>query len=171
LPRTKKPAGTVADPRNGRRAEVTGSSLAKFALPRRSSGEPWGLETRKAWDALWADPVASVLTPADRPVLLRWASSLERASWALELADANPIATGSQDQEVASPYYAIASDALRVAMAMEAQLGVGALNRARLGIAITTERISLDEMNGRLRRQDDAPRRLDPRVVPSSVVG
>ena len=145
-------------------------SLAKFALPKRASGRPWLLETRKAWSALWSDPVSRALTPVDRPVLLRWADSLDRAAWALERADANPIATGSQDQEVASPYYAIANDALKVAQACEAQLGVGALNRARLGIAITAERITVDEMNARLRRPDDAPRRLDPRVVPGAVV-
>jgi hypothetical protein len=171
VPRTKKPAGTVADPRNGRRAEVgASSSLAKFSLPKRASGEPWRLETKRAWDALWADPVASVLTPVDRPVLLRWADSLDRAAWSLEEADKSPVAKGSMGQDVASPYYSIAGDALKVAQACEAQLGVGALNRARLGIAITTERISLDEMNARLRRED-GPRRPDPRVVPGSVVG
>lgn len=171
MPRTKKPAGTVADPRNGRRAELAASSLAKFALPKRSSGEPWRLETRKAWSALWSDPVARALTPVDRPVLLRWADSLDRAAWALERADASPIATGSQDQEVASPYYAIANDALKVAQACEAQLGVGALNRARLGIAITAQRITMDEMNARLRRPAESPRRPDPRVAAGEVVG
>ena len=149
---------------------VAASSLAKFALPKRSSGEPWRMETRKAWLALWADPVSRALTPADRPVVLRWADNLDRAAWALERADLSPVAKGSQGQDVASPYYAIANDALRVAMACEAQLGVGALNRARLGIAITSERISLDEMNSRLKRPEDAPRRADPRVVPGSVV-
>lgn len=167
MPRTAKPAGTAVDRRNGRRTEVAASSLARFSLPKRERG--WLLETRKAWTALWADPVAGALTPADRPVLLRWADALERASRALERADESPIAKGSMGQEVASPYYAIANDALRVAMACEAQLGVGALNRARLGIAIISERISLDEMNARLRRPGDAPKRPDPRVVPGDV--
>ena len=150
MPRTKKPAGTVADPRNGRRAEVSGSALAKFSLPKRTSGEPWRLETKRAWDALWADPVASVLTPVDRPVLLRWADSLDRAAWSLEEADKSPVAKGSMGQDVASPHYAIAGDALKVAQACEAQLGVGALNRARLGIAILAERESMDALNARI---------------------
>jgi hypothetical protein len=167
LPRTKKPAGTAVDKRNGRRTEVAASSLAKFSLPKRTSGEPWRLETRKAWSALWSDPVASALTPVDRPVLLRWADSIDRAARSLELADAEPISTGSMGQEVESPYYGIADKALKVAQACEAQLGVGALNRARLGIAILTEaRASLDELNARLRRPADAPKRADPRVVP-----
>src|ERR1700734_1321692 len=140
MPRTSKPAGTAVDRRNGRRTEIAASVLAKFALPKRTSGEPWLLETRKAWSSLWTDPVATALTPVDRPVLLRWADAIDRASRSLELADADPISTGSMGQEVESPYYGIADKALRVAQACEAQLGVGALNRARLGIAILQER-------------------------------
>jgi hypothetical protein len=160
MPRTKKAAGSAVDRRNGRRAELTAVAVAKFALPRRDPA--WRLETRRAWAALWDDPVASALTPVDRPVLLRWADSLDRAARSLELADADPIARGSMGQEVASPYYTIANDALRVAEHCEAQLGVGALNRARLGIAILQERSSLADLNARIMDggggDDDDPR-------------
>jgi len=130
-------------------------------LPRHDP--PWRLETRRAWAALWADPVASALTPVDRPVLLRWADAVDRASRSLELADADPIATGSMGQEVESPYYGIADKAIRVAERCEAQLGVGALNRARLGIAILSERASLADLNERIMSSggddgDDDPR-------------
>lgn len=184
MPRTKKPPGTAVDPRNGRQAELPASSLAKFPLPRRplvkdpESGElrsdPWRLETRKAWSALWADPVARALTPVDRPVLLRWVDALDRAARHLELGDADPVVHGHAGQPVESPHYGIADKAIRVAQACEAQLGVGALHRARLGIAIVAsaaERLSLDEMNARVRREDDKPRRADPRVIPGAVVG
>jgi hypothetical protein len=181
MPRTKKQPGTAVDRRNGRQAELSAASLAKFSLPKRplvkdpESGElrsePWRLETRKAWSALWSDPVAKALTPVDRPVLLRWADSIDRAARHLELGDADPIATGSMGQAVESPHYGIADKAIKVAQACEAQLGVGALNRARLGIAITAERVSLDEMNARLKRPEDAPRRADPRVVQGAVIG
>jgi hypothetical protein len=162
MPRTKKAPGTAVDRRNGRRTEVAASSLAKFALPKRSSGEPWRLETRKAWTALWADPVAGALTPVDRPVLIRWADSIDRAARHLELGDANPIARGSMGQEVESPHYGIADKAIRAAQACEAQIGIGALNRARLGIAILQERVSLADLNARIvasgADDDDDPR-------------
>jgi hypothetical protein len=161
MPRTKKAAGMAVDRRNGRRTEVAASSLAKFALPKRTSGEPWRLETRKAWSALWSDPVAQALTPVDRPVLLRWADSIDRAARHLELGDADPIARGSMGQAVESPHYGIADKAVKVAQACEAQLGVGALNRARLGIAILAERESMDALNARIAGgsdDDDDPR-------------
>jgi hypothetical protein len=161
MPRTKKAPGTAVDKRNGRRTEILASSLAKFVLPKRSSGEPWRLETKRAWAALWDDPVAGALTPVDRPVLLRWADSIDRAARHLELGDADPIATGSMGQAVESPHYGIADKAVRVAQACEAQLGVGALNRARLGIAILAERESMDALNARIAGgadDDDDPR-------------
>lgn len=166
MPRTKKNAGTAVDPRNGRRAQITASSLGKFALPKRSSGEPWLLETRKAWTALWADPegVASALTPVDRPVLLRWADAVDRAARSLELADANPVVKGHAGQPVESPYYAIAERAVRTAEKCEAQLGVGALNRARLGLTIATAAKSLDDLNWEFTQTEGTSDEPDPRL-------
>jgi hypothetical protein len=152
------------DRRNGRRTEVAARSLPRFTLPKRADGRPWLLETRKAWAALWSDPVAGALTPVDRPVLLRWADALDRAQRHLELGDADPIAKGSMGQAVESPHYGIADKALRMAQACEAQLGVGALNRARLGIALISERASLADLNERIANasggddDDDDPR-------------
>jgi len=163
MPRTKKAAGTAVDKRNGRQAMIVASSLAKFALPKRTSGEPWRLETRKAWSALWSDPVAMALTPVDRPVLLRWADSIDRAARHLELGDEDPIAKGSMGQAVESPHYGIADKAVKVAQACEAQLGVGALNRARLGIAILQERVSLADLNARVAESRGSDDDDDPR--------
>jgi len=159
MPRTKKPAGTAVDRRNGRRAELEGNPLERFALPRRDPA--WLLETKRAWAALWDDPVVQALSPVDRPVLLRWADALDRAVRSLRLADADPVATGSMGQPVENPLYGVADKAVKVAQACEAQLGVGALNRARLGLTITTARRSLEDLNAALTGGGDEP---DPRL-------
>jgi P27 family predicted phage terminase small subunit len=154
VPRAPKPMGTAVDSRNGAKTAVAGERLEKFVLPKRPAvldpatgkrkSPPWRLETRKAWDALWDDEaLSSVLTAADRPVLVRWADALDRAARSLELADADPIAKGSMGQSVESPHYGIADKALRVAAQCEQQIGVGGLNRSRLGITILAERRSL----------------------------
>ena len=173
MPRTKKPPGQAVDRRNGRRAEVAASSLAKFALPKRPlaadpktgelRSEPWRLETKRAWAALWDDPVSEVLTPVDRPVLLRWADAVDRAARHLELGDADPIAKGSMGQAVESPHYGIADKAVRVAQACEAQLGVGALHRARLGIALVQSKASLMDLNARIMNAGGDDDDYDPR--------
>ena len=66
-------------------------------------------------------------------------------------------------QEVESPYYGIADKAIRTAQACEAQLGVGALNRARLGIAILQERSSLADLNAKYAGGGDSGEERDPR--------
>lgn len=175
MPRAPKAAGTAVDKRNGARMGVAAGRLRKFALPRRApvadpkTGElrerPWALETKRAWDALWKDDsLSSVLTAADRPVLLRWADAIDRAQRHLELGDADPIAKGSMGQAVESPHYGIAAKAVAVAQACEQQLGIGGLNRSRLGITILAEKRSLLDLAAAY--PGDAPgegRYVDPR--------
>lgn len=145
MPRTKKPAGQAVDRRNGRRVELAAGGLRSFSLPRRDP--PWRAETRRAWAALRADSVWSVLTPVDRPVLLRWVDALDRAGRFLEVADGAPVAAGSMGQPVENPLYGAAERELRRAERCEAQIGVGALNRAKLGLAVIEQRRSLLDLN------------------------
>lgn len=164
MPRTKKAAGTAVDRRNGRRTEIAAAEqLSKFTLPKRLDGKPWSLETRKAWTAMWRDPVSSLLSVADRPVLLRWAGALHRAERAYELADETPMVRGSQRQDVANPLYAMGDGQIAIAQRCEAQIGIGALHRARLGLTFTSAQRSLEELNAMLNDDrgdddDDDPR-------------
>lgn len=162
VPRTKKPAGTAVDRRNGRRTELAAAEqLRRFGLPKRADGQPWRLETRKAWAAMWKDPVSSLLSVADRPVLLRWAAALHRAEVAYEQADTTPLVTGSQGQEVGNPLYAVGDAQVKIAQQCEAQIGIGALHRARLGLEFTAAQKSLADLNAALEGGDDEP---DPRA-------
>lgn len=148
MPRAKKPAGTAVDRRNGERASLPVVSLKKFTLPARSDKLPYDLRTRRMWTALFADEaLSSVLSPVDRELVIRWATSVDDWIKALGLARASPISTGSMGQEVESPYFKIAAQAMGVVEKCEAQIGIGALNRARLGIAILTEQATLNSLN------------------------
>lgn len=149
MPRTKKPAGAAVDRRNGRRAELADvqPTVAYFDLPERREG--WREETLAAWAHFWADPVATALTEVDQVVLVRWADYLDRAVRLVEEADRRPTAKGSMGQPVENPRYGIAARAMAVVEKCESQLGIGALNRARLGIAIMSEKAALDDLNRR----------------------
>jgi P27 family predicted phage terminase small subunit len=166
VPRTKKPAGTAADPRNGRRADLVVVQGSRF-------DPPSGLcpEAVEAWEAYWTDGVASVQTPVDRAVLQRWVREMDRYLRLSAEADLQPSVRGSQGQPVENPLYATAYKALAAVQACEKQMGMGALNRSALGIAVITERRSLADMNSRYGGDGDGQRpikavaRVDPRVI------
>lgn len=136
------------DSRNGARAALPGVALARFTLPKRSDGLAYDVRTRRMWASLWADGrLCAALSPVDRELVIRWAQSVDDWVKALASARADPVTKGSMGQEVASPYYSIAAQSLAVAERCEAQIGVGALNRARLGIALLTEARTLAELS------------------------
>lgn len=157
------------DRRNGERRDVQAIRLAKFALPKRDDGGSYSPRVRKMWAALWDDQVSVALTGADREMLIRWAVSTDDWIKARARGWEDPITSGRNDQPVASPWFAIAKDAMATVLECEKQIGVGSLNRARLNIAVGEAALTLDDVNARLNRPADAPKRPDPRIIPGSV--
>jgi P27 family predicted phage terminase small subunit len=168
VPRTKKAAGQAVDIRNGRRADLVPVAGCRF-------DPPPGLcdEAVDAWNAYWDDTVASVMTPVDRAVLIRWVKEMDRYVRLSAEADLEPSVRGSQGQPVENPLYGTAYKALAAVQACEKQMGMGALNRSALGIAVITERRSLQDMNARYSvggvdgdsSRPAAVARQDPRVI------
>jgi hypothetical protein len=127
-------------------------------------------EALEAWESYWDDGVAAVQTPVDRAVLVRWVREMDRYLRLSAEADLQPSVRGSQGQPVENPLYGTAYKALAAVQACERQMGMGALNRSALGIAVITERRSLADMNSRYGGGGDDQRpiqdaRADPRVI------
>jgi P27 family predicted phage terminase small subunit len=164
MPRTKKPAGMAVDQRNGRRADLAVVVGERFDAP-------GGLcdEANVAWDSYWQDRVAQVQTPVDRAVLLRWVTEMDRYLRLTAAADQEPIVRGSQGQPVENPMYGTAYKALAAVQAAEKQMGIGALNRSALGIAVIAESKSLQDLNTKYGggdvSDDEAASEQDPRVI------
>jgi hypothetical protein len=152
------------DRRNGRQVELARVAGERF-------DPPAGLCARalEQWDLYWGDPVAQVQTPADRHLLQRWISNVDRYWRLITAADDEPMTRNSQGT-VANPLYAVALKVESSVKADEAQLGIGPKNRAGLGIAVIAERRSLADMNSRYGGADDhvdAPSQVeqDPRLA------
>lgn len=145
MPRTKKAAGQAVDKRNGREANLVPVPSAELERP----DLPPDLcpEAVAQWDAYWLSPAATIQTKADRGVVLRWIDSVNRYVRTIAEADLEPVVKGSQGQDVENPLYKVADRALGTIERAERQLGIGALNRAGLGIAVITEQRSLAQMN------------------------
>jgi hypothetical protein len=165
MPRTRKPAGTAVDVRNGRRAdlEATGAQVIHVDLPRpRQTYQSLALT---AWDGYWSRAVAATVTEADLMVVHVWIDAYDDALAKRAQADLEPLVEGSMGQLVANPLYAVAHQQMVLAMQCAKQLGIGARNRADLGIAIFTgqekQRAAAAEPEGdEDDSDDDDPRRV-----------
>jgi len=150
------------NPRNGRKdeLEVAGGGLERFELP--PHRPPWTREALAAWDGLRNDPVWRLFTTADRPILLRWVDAIDRAGRAFRRADRNPVVIGGNAQVTEHPSYTTAAKAIAIAERCEQQMGVGSLNKFRLGLTVNQAKKSLLELNeafaGGAQDDDDDPR-------------
>lgn len=164
MPRTKKVAGTAVDRRNGRQIELAAARSVAVPAIDRAAFLPASLEQ---WDAYWSDPVAASQTPADLMMVRTWIEAYDDYRRKRAIADLEPLVRGSQGQQVANPMYQVANQALHAALQCARQLGIGARNRADLGMAIVAEAHSLATVNERYRstsaRRDDDDD--DPRLI------
>jgi hypothetical protein len=162
VPRTKKAPGTAADPRNGRRAELTvaAGGLERFELPSRRPA--WLAASRDAWERAWADPIHQAWTAADGTILLEWIDALDRAMRSNRRGDRKPVVVGGNGQVTEHPSYGTATRSAALADKRAQTLGLGALNRERLGFTVGQARKSLAELNAMLNDDADDDER-DPR--------
>jgi len=154
------PAPKAAARRQRSRRDM-GTDIGALAHPGRPPAMPRGLcrQAQTAWTAYWNDVVSGVTRPADTPLVQRWARNLDRYHRLLAEADSNPVVTGSMGQPRANPVYDVI---LRMEQGLrldEAQLGIGPLNRLRLGVALTESAKSLAELNAEAENaENDDPR-------------
>lgn len=146
MPRTKQPAGTTVDARNGRRVEVPGGTHSGPPAIDRDLFLPLSLTM---WDSYWTDGASVTQTPADVMFARIWIEGYDDYLRKKAEADAQPLVKGSMGQEVANPLYSVAKDSLNHAIAAARQLGIGAKNRADLGITLLAEKQALDDINAR----------------------
>lgn len=171
MPRPKKPAGQAVDQRNGARLSLVPPAAAVVDVPKPPAD--LGLDELVQWRAFWTSPQAKLLLETEHIIVHRYIDALCRYRRTTQLADANPLSTGSQGQEVESPYYGIADKALKTAERCEAQLGIGPMARMKLGVQVGEASRSLAELNAALMGGDasddgDAdPRVIDPRLATS----
>lgn len=170
----RKTAGTAVDPRNGQRMTFELVQGGQREVPK----PPTNLraDIRKLWSAYWEDVVSGVVRPSEEMLVRRWISNWNRYRVLLDVADAQPMVTGSTGQLKEHPAYGLALKIEASIREDEKQLGWGPKNRADLGIALVEGNKSLAEMNakyggaeGRVHEgdrddSDDDPRRDgDPR--------
>jgi hypothetical protein len=112
-----------------------------------------------AWRSFWDDALCGVMRNPDASLVLRWVKNLDRYYRLMASADGEPIVTGSTGQYRVNPGYDLALKIEASIKADEQQLGIGPLNRLRLGVALSESAKSLADLNAEADEdEDDDPR-------------
>ena len=157
----KKAPGTAVDPRNGARHELQAVTGERPELSE-SDRESLTVASLSAFDAVCDSPIANALTKADHVILVRWVKALSRYEEAMNAAEEMPMSTGSMGQDILSPWFKVADQAMAVVEKCERQLGIGPKNRADLGITL----LAAGRVPTTPQRASSAPRdEPDPRRV------
>lgn len=115
---------------------------------------------KDAWTSYWGDVVAGVVRPGDASLVDRWVRNIDRYHRIIGLADAEPVVTGSTGQMKPNGLYDLAFKIEASIKADEQQLGIGPLNRLRLGVKIAEGAKSLADLTADAEGGDDD----DPRA-------
>jgi hypothetical protein len=115
-----------------------------------------------AWDAYWGDVVSGVTRDSDASLVIRWAKNVDRYHRLIAEADRAPMICGSTGQQVANPIYGLALKVEASIKQDEQQLGIGPLNRLKLGTVFSETARSLAELNAEAAEGDSCE---DPRLT------
>ncbi len=138
-----------------------GTDIGAPQRPGRPPTMPAGLcrQAQTAWTAYWKDAVSGVMRSSDTALVQRWVRNVDRYYRLVAEADREPVVGGSMGQPRGNPIYQLAlkiEDSIREA---EKQLGIGPLNRLRLGVALTESAKSLADLNAEAENaQNNDPR-------------
>jgi P27 family predicted phage terminase small subunit len=139
-----------------------GADIGAVRRPGNPPTMPAGLckQAQTAWAGYWKDAVSGVMRSSDAPIVLRWVKNLDRYHRLLAEADAAPIVEGSMGQPRPNPVYRLVFDLEASIKTDEAQLGIGPLNRLRLGVAMTESAKSLADLRAEAEAdaENDDPR-------------
>ena len=124
---------------------------------------PRGLcrQATDAWGSYWTDTVSGVMRCSDATVALRWVRNLDRYHRLVSDADSEPMSVGSTGQPKPNPLYDLAYKIEASIRDDEKQLGIGPLNRLKLGVALSETAKTLSQINTEAEshaHQDDDPR-------------
>jgi hypothetical protein len=117
---------------------------------------------KEAWTAYWSDVVAGAVRISDTSLVKRWISNVDRYLRLMRMADQEPVVAGSTGQPKTNSLYDLAFKIEASIKVDEAQLGIGPLNRLRLGVKLAEGAKSLADLT---EGEDDDDGDFDPRLA------
>jgi hypothetical protein len=151
----------------GKRIRTTTRSIGVLSATGKAPPMPRGLcqQVIDAWTGFWSDVVSGAMRPADTAVAARWAKNFDRYLRLIAQADREPMILGSQGQMRPNPLYRLAMLLEASIRVDEAQMGIGPLNRLRLGVALSESAKSLSQLNAEAEHAEQDDPRIQLAVV------
>lgn len=119
---------------------------------------------RDAWNAYWSDVVAGCVRVSDESLVRRWADNVNRYHLLMRMADKEPMVLGSTGQPKPNPLYDLAYKIEASIKVDEQQLGIGPLNRLRLGVKLAEGAKSLSDLTADADGDGEDDDGFDPRL-------
>jgi hypothetical protein len=157
-------SGPPPKPPQRRQNKIT-KSLGMVHTAGKAPRMPRGLckPAQDAWNGYWTDTVSGVMRDSDASLVLRWVRNVDRYHRLMAEADRSPMVAGSTGQQRANPVYDLVLKIETSIKADEQQLGVGPLNRLRLGTIFAEGARTLAQLNADA--EDGAASDDDPRLT------
>jgi hypothetical protein len=115
---------------------------------------PRGL-AQDAWSTFWTDHVSGATARSDLSLITRWIKNVDRYHRLVAEADRAPVAKGSKGQPIGTPLYQLTFKLEAAIERAEQQLGIGPLNRLKLGLAVSESFKSLADLNAEAEDDSD----------------
>lgn len=134
--------------------------LVSTTAGKRPPKMPVGLcrQAQDAWRGYWSDEVAGVMRASDITLALRWIANVDRYYRLIAEADREPVVDGHTGQPRPNGLYNLALKIEASIKVDEAQLGIGPLNRLRLGVALSETARTLADLNAEAADDQNDPR-------------
>lgn len=114
-----------------------------------------GKPTQARWDAFWSTDLSRAIVSSDHPVIERLFIYYDEWERAMRGYRKERVVVGSTGQPTMSPLFKVAQSLEAQIEALERQLGIGAKNRADLGIATGNAALTIAELNRMTEESDD----------------
>jgi hypothetical protein len=146
----------------GKRIRRATRNIGVISAAGKAPTMPRGLcqQAQEAWRSYWSNTVSGVMRPEDTTVSLRWVTNLDRYHRLISEADREPVSVGSTGQPKCNVLYDLCMKLEASIRADEQQLGIGPLNRLKLGAQLAESAKTLAEIN-----TESAGGGEDPRVA------
>ena len=108
----------------------------------------WLKRTREAWERLHRSEIAQVIQLLDGELLLHWARCIDERERAFRAFTRGRYVEGSRGQPRLSPAWRLYQDLSAEIRQVEQQLGIGGLNRFRLGLTFGQAADALNALAG-----------------------